>query len=266
MKNVNYAKFEKTKEDALKRAEKFRRGDTFWQKGKKSAAYSGDYSGSGTGFAALRIVFFPITYPLYLLFNQRFQMEFVKLVLWPFFDIELQFSSDRGIQKQNIWVEGIRDGLSQGISKDGIAIWGTVYDMAQPHNEPFVAHPEKHLRVKQITNDDIKEQDIAILPYYYYEDQAIDYIMQGAEQVIRGNYNIWSAFQFMNSFKSIYQVRKINVSKTQEVYYPVWLVKYKGKKAERVTLFSPISRSVLDRIDMSNAVLQNEDIYKCIFK
>jgi len=266
MENFYYVKFEKTRKDALKRAKKFRRGDTFWQKGKKSAAYSGDYSGSGTGFAALRLVLFPITYPLYLIFNPPSEIEFVKLVMWPFFDLELQFSSDRGIQKENIWVEGISNGLSRGISKDGIAIWGTIYDMAQPHDEPFVAHPEKHLRVKQITNEDINERDFAILPYYYYEDQAIEYVMIGAEQCIRGNYNMWAAFQFMNSFKSLYHVRQINVSKTREVYYPVWLAKYTGKKAERVTLFSAIRKSILDRIDMSNAVLQNEDIYKCIFK
>lgn len=266
MESFYYAKFEKTKEDALKKSSKFRRGNTFFQKGQKSAVASGDYSGTGTGFAAIRVLLFPISYPLYLLFNPAFEIKFVKLVMWPFFDLELQFSSDRGIQKKNIWVEGLSNGLSQGISKSGLAIWGTVYDMAQPHNEPFVAHPEKHLRVKQITNDDLVEQDIVILPYYYYEDQAIRYILSGAEEVIRGNYNLWAAFQFMNSFKSLYHVREINVSKTREVYYPVWIAKYKGKKAERVTMFSAISRSVLDRIDMSSAVLKNEDLYKSLFE
>jgi hypothetical protein len=184
--------------------------------------------------------------------------------MWPFYDLELQFNSSKGIQKKNIWVEGMVDGLSWGRSKHGVAIWGSQFDRKRPHGAPFVAQPQKHLRVKKISTD-LPEEDVVVLPYYYAEDQAIDYVATGAKKAVRGNDEYWSAYQVSACF-GLSGVGAINVVGAEEIYYPVWIVKYKRKESERITMFSGIKKSVLDRIDMSGAVMRNEDIYDLLYR
>ena len=262
---IIYAKIGLSREGVLKRANGLRRVRTFWDKLRPLKRDPG----VGSGIAAIMILLFPITYPLYLLFSRPQKMEWLRLVLWPFYQLHLQAATAQGVRKTKVWVEGMKDGLSQGLNQFGTGIWGMYRDVdaRETHGEPFVASPSRHLRVAGLIEGNPPEENTIVLPHSIGEGWAAEYVTEGAGAAAAGKDSLWVSDQFRRAFDlRVSDLRNLEVIEAKQVHYPIWLAKYQGKNVERLLALRALRGSVIDRLELSTPATTNPVLRKMIME
>lgn len=245
---------------AEKLAIKFRRPKTFMD---VALSIAGGDPGQGAGFGAIYLLLSPITYPLYLIANRPHNLEWLRLVYWPFYEIVLNVSTRRGIKKATLWVEGTDKGLLLGLDKWGKGIWTSGYLTLShdPVAHPLVVEPRRHLNVRKVSDGTPVYEGAIQIPTTLDPDEAADYIEQGARAAARGEDKLWVSDQFMRAYGvgvSDLESMEIQEESGQEILYPFWAAKYTSSDTTRYLAIPGVKGGTFARIDISNPVFQNE--------
>ncbi|MFW6154670.1 MAG: hypothetical protein ACOC95_05590 [Planctomycetota bacterium] len=257
---MKYAKPTVHGAQALRIARKHRRLKRYWELYRSIGQGDPGFMG---GVQALFGMLFPVTYPLYLLFSRPYSIAWMKLVLWPFYQVSLNLSYPRGVKKDEVWVEAIAQGLLCGHNWFGHGIW---YPKSIPEaatgiaDDPLMARPKHQLNVRKVVDGE-PPRDALLVEHALRPEDAAEYVISAAEEDDTPPGIINPPKQFALAFRGdVTDLRAIEVDDVVSVFYPLWVVEYRRKDVKRVVAFSGTRRWYFRRIDVTDAVMQNPDL------
>jgi hypothetical protein len=207
-------------------------------------------------------MFFPLTYPAYLLLNRPHRLEQVRLSFWPFYELELAVSTRKGLQKAVIWVEGMDRGLLLGLDRWGRGIWSDGYYIkysVKPMEQPLVVNPRRNLGVRTVLDGEPPYEDAFLIPYNLSEDEAIDYLESGIQEAMLGERDTLTAAQFIQAYGlPIPDLQPPQIESCRRVLYPFWIVKYTRKETTRFMVLAGLKKSRFDRLEIANVLIEND--------
>jgi len=106
------------------------------------------------------------------------------------------------------------------------------------------------------------EDDAILLPYIIGEEVAADFLMQGMEEAVEGNEDLWVAIQFVLALSFRFLVSEIrggNIEKVSKVYVPIWIAKYSTKALDRTLAITGTRKCEYGRVDISLPLRENEE-------
>lgn len=242
-------------ETALSRAMKLSRRVTYIE-------YLGA-GGPGVPLIPVGLALFPLTYPMYSLSTPNWEFESLKLVLWPFYAADVELAVTFGGRTNTVWIEGLRDALMRADPAAAVLPGFVQYEPLKSHGEPLLLSPGAHLKVKEWTTvdptEDIDEVDVIWLDEELEEQEAVDYLMQCAEDAdMRADSTAAHQFAVTGySYEDHGPIRGIDVGEIVPVSYPLWVAVYRKAGQTRVSSIGR-PKTCLDRLDLTAATLSND--------
>ena len=256
---MRYVQLKVNRKQMMNRARNYRRVKKYWELYKSIGKGDPGFMG---GVQALFGMLFPITYPLYLLFSRPYKIQWIKLIYWPFYQVVLMASYPKGMKEEELWVEGTENGLLLGHNKYGHGIW---YPRSYPtrssgiSEDPLLAHPKRQLKVRNICEGDCPYDDAFVLQHTISNTDAAEYLHTGAEETSEEVEDSCPSVQFTKAFGfEFLDLSSFKIKDVNEVFYPLWIVKYKRVDTHRLVAFPGVGKWYFDRVDITKPALHND--------
>lgn len=194
----------------------------------------------------------------------RAKLESLLCSLWPFYQINLHIVSARGLEKRDIWVEAIREGLGEGrnwMNEDTIG-----------NDLPFMIAPKLFLgkgKGKQLvskTEFPHFEREVIEIPPILNAKEIKEYIDQfirtaAIERKSEGEWLFWKAVGSSPRVIRYIHPQEINYG----VFFPLWVAKYSCKGREFYFCFpgrqkSEFRKTLSRELDITNVICANQYI------